>query len=60
MAVEVFFLLWNFKSSKLQTGNLQLLMQPVGTAVSFVCVRATLSSFNSQHLFHYTGETNIM
>jgi len=49
MDVEVFFLLWNFKLSKLQTGNLQLLMQPVGAAVSFVCVRAILSSFNRQH-----------
>jgi hypothetical protein len=35
-------------------------MQPVGTAVSIVCVRAMLSSFNSQNLFHYTGETKII
>jgi len=30
-------------------------MQPVGTAVSVVCVRAMVSSFNSQHWFHNTG-----
>jgi len=30
-------------------------MQPVGTAVSVVCVRATVSSFNSQRWFYYAG-----
>jgi hypothetical protein len=38
----------------------QLLMQPVVTAVSAVCVRVTTSSFNSQNSFHYTGETKII
>jgi len=33
---------------------MQLLMQPVGTTVSIVCVRAAASSFNSQNCFHYT------
>jgi hypothetical protein len=35
-------------------------MQPVGTAVPVVCVRATVSVFNIQHRLHYTGETAII
>ena len=57
MFIDLFFLIYEFKLSDIQTVNLRLLMQPVGTAVSVVCVRSTVISFKSQYLFYYTGET---
>ena len=39
----------------MQTGSSQLLIQPVATAVSIVCVRVTVSSFNGQHDFIIQG-----
>ena len=59
MTIDLFFLIYKYKLSNIQTVNLRLLMQPVGTAVSVVCVRSTVSSFNSQLLFHYTGQTKM-
>jgi hypothetical protein len=34
-------------------------MQPVGTRVSVLSVRATVIRFNSHHGFHYTVETKL-
>jgi len=39
---------------------MKLLMQPVGTSVSVVCVRAVASSFNSQNWLRYSGLEKII
>ena len=49
MVIDLIFPIHKFILSKIQTGISQLLIQPVGTVVSVVCVRVMVSSFNSQH-----------